>query len=157
MRILSRAVYITLGKLNAILQTDLAGTFDVEASQSFENHNKNNETNWWHISCKIDCLSRKTKNLMKETSQPFLCIERAEKQEVTQSCCEVETSLVRFPVKLQEQFTPCKICARAKRHKMICNFHNAISSIQKLVRLAQVVEQWTGNPEVGDSSPCLTI
>ena len=32
-------------------------------------------------------------------------------------------------------------------------FIYAISSIQKLVRLAQVVEQWTGNPEVGGSSP----
>ena len=29
----------------------------------------------------------------------------------------------------------------------------AISSIRKSVRLAQVVEQWTGNPEVGGSSP----
>ena len=28
-----------------------------------------------------------------------------------------------------------------------------ISSVRKLVRLAQVVEQWTGNPEVGGSSP----
>ena len=32
-------------------------------------------------------------------------------------------------------------------------FMYAINSIQKLVRLAQVVEQWTGNPEVGGSSP----
>ena len=32
-------------------------------------------------------------------------------------------------------------------------FIYAISSIRKLVRLAQVVEQWTGNPEVGCSSP----
>ena len=29
----------------------------------------------------------------------------------------------------------------------------AINSIGKLVILAQVVEQWTGNPEVGGSSP----
>ena len=29
----------------------------------------------------------------------------------------------------------------------------AISSIRKLIRLAQVVEQWTGNPEVEGSSP----
>ena len=26
-------------------------------------------------------------------------------------------------------------------------------SIRKLVRLAQLVEQWTGNPEAGGSSP----
>ena len=32
-------------------------------------------------------------------------------------------------------------------------FIYAINSIRKLVRLAQVVEQWTGNPEVGGSSP----
>ena len=35
----------------------------------------------------------------------------------------------------------------------IATFIYAINSIQKLVRLAQVVEQWTGNPEVGGSSP----
>ena len=28
-----------------------------------------------------------------------------------------------------------------------------MNSIQKLIRLAQVVEQWTGNPEVEGSSP----
>ena len=28
-----------------------------------------------------------------------------------------------------------------------------LTSIQKLVRLAQLVEQWTGNPEAGGSSP----
>ena len=32
-------------------------------------------------------------------------------------------------------------------------FIYAINSIRELVRLAQVVEQWTGNPEVGGSSP----
>ena len=35
----------------------------------------------------------------------------------------------------------------------IAMFIYAINSIRKLVRLAQVVEQWTGNPEVGGSSP----
>ena len=35
----------------------------------------------------------------------------------------------------------------------IATFIYAINSIRKSVRLAQVVEQWTGNPEVGDSSP----
>ena len=39
----------------------------------------------------------------------------------------------------------------------ICNKHAtfiyAINSIRELVRLAQVVEQWTSNPEVGGSSP----
>ena len=34
----------------------------------------------------------------------------------------------------------------------IATFIYAINSIQKLVRLAQVVEQWSGNPEVGGSS-----
>ena len=29
----------------------------------------------------------------------------------------------------------------------------AINGIRELVGLAQVVEQWTGNPEVGGSSP----
>ena len=33
----------------------------------------------------------------------------------------------------------------------------AINSIRELVRLAQVVEQWTGNPEVGVRVPRLTI
>ena len=28
-----------------------------------------------------------------------------------------------------------------------------LTSIRKLVRLAQLGEQWTGNPEVGGSSP----
>ena len=28
-----------------------------------------------------------------------------------------------------------------------------LTAPEKLVRLAQVVEQWTGNTEVGDSSP----
>ena len=28
-----------------------------------------------------------------------------------------------------------------------------LTSIRKLVRLAQLVEQWTGNPEAGGSSP----
>ena len=28
-----------------------------------------------------------------------------------------------------------------------------LTSIRKLVRLAQVVEQWTANPEAGGSSP----
>ena len=32
-----------------------------------------------------------------------------------------------------------------------------LTSIQKLVRLAQLVEQWTGNPEVGVRVPRLTI
>ena len=36
-------------------------------------------------------------------------------------------------------------------------FIYAISSIRKLVRSAQVVEQWTGNPEVGVRVPRLTI
>ena len=31
----------------------------------------------------------------------------------------------------------------------IATFIYAINSIRKLVRLAQVVEQWTGNPAVG--------
>ena len=31
-------------------------------------------------------------------------------------------------------------------------FIYALNSIRKLVRLAQVVEQWTGNPEVGGLS-----
>ena len=35
----------------------------------------------------------------------------------------------------------------------IATFMYAINSIRKSVRLAQVVEQWTGNPEVGGSSP----
>ena len=35
----------------------------------------------------------------------------------------------------------------------IATFIYAINSIRKSVRLAQVVEQWTGNPEVGGSSP----
>ena len=35
----------------------------------------------------------------------------------------------------------------------IATFIYALNSIQKSVRLAQVVEQWTGNPEVGGSSP----
>ena len=36
---------------------------------------------------------------------------------------------------------------------MLCMFIYAINSIRKSVRLAQLVEQWTGNPEVGGSSP----
>ena len=39
----------------------------------------------------------------------------------------------------------------------IATFIYAINSIRKSVRLAQVVEQWTGNPEVGGSSPRLTL
>ena len=35
----------------------------------------------------------------------------------------------------------------------LTSFKNAINSIRKSVRLAQVVEQWTGNPEVGGSNP----
>ena len=35
----------------------------------------------------------------------------------------------------------------------IATFIYAINSDRKSVRLAQVVEQWTGNPEVGCSSP----
>ena len=35
----------------------------------------------------------------------------------------------------------------------IITFIYAINSIRKLVRLAQLVEQWTSNPEVGGSSP----
>ena len=35
----------------------------------------------------------------------------------------------------------------------IATFIYAITTIQKSVRLAQVVEQWIGNPEVGGSSP----
>ena len=35
----------------------------------------------------------------------------------------------------------------------IATFIYAINSIRKLVRLAQAVEQWTGNPEVGGSCP----
>ena len=36
-------------------------------------------------------------------------------------------------------------------------FIYAINSIRKLFILAQLVEQWTGNPEVGDSSPPSTF
>ena len=32
-----------------------------------------------------------------------------------------------------------------------------LTSIRKLVRLAQLVEQWTGNPEAGVRVPRLTI
>ena len=35
----------------------------------------------------------------------------------------------------------------------IATFIYAINSIRKSVRLAQAVEQWTGNPEVEGSSP----
>ena len=28
-----------------------------------------------------------------------------------------------------------------------------LTAVRNLLRLAQLVEQWTGNPEVGDSSP----
>ena len=37
------------------------------------------------------------------------------------------------------------------------SYYMQLTSIRKLVRLAQVVEQWTGNPEAGGSSPRLTI
>ena len=36
-------------------------------------------------------------------------------------------------------------------------FIYAITSIRKLVRLAQLVEQWTGNPEVEFRIPRLTL
>ena len=35
----------------------------------------------------------------------------------------------------------------------IATFMYAINNIRKMVRLAQVVEQWTGNPEVEGWSP----
>ena len=97
-------------KLNANLQMDLTGTFDDVVSQSFDNYDKNNENNWWYMSCKIECLSCKTENLIKETSQSFLCLECDEEQQVAQPCCEDETSLDRFPVKVHEQFTDCVKC-----------------------------------------------
>ena len=62
---------ITPVKLNANLQMDLTGTFDYVVSQSFDNHDKNNESSWWYMSCKIYCSSCKTKSLIKETSQSF--------------------------------------------------------------------------------------
>ena len=37
--------------------------------------------------------------------------------------------------------------------KKLATFIYTINSIRKLVRLAQLVEQWTGNPEIGGSSP----
>ena len=56
-------------ELNANLQMDLTRTFDDVVSQSFDNHDKNNESNWWCMSCKTNCLSCKTENLIKEKSQ----------------------------------------------------------------------------------------
>ena len=51
---------ITPVNLNDNSQMDLTWTFNdtedtFDASQSINNHDKNNETNWWHIACKIDC------------------------------------------------------------------------------------------------------
>ena len=97
-------------ELNANLQMDLTRTFDDVVSQSFDNHDKNNESSWWYMSCKTNCLSCKTENLIKETSQSFLCVECGEEQQVARPCCEDETSLDRFPVKLHEQFTNCVKC-----------------------------------------------
>ena len=39
-------------KLIANLQMGLSGIFDDVVSQSFDNHEKNNESNWWYMSCK---------------------------------------------------------------------------------------------------------
>ena len=86
--------------MNANLQMDLMGTFDDVVSQSFDNHDKNNENNWLSMSSKTNCLSYKTENLIKETSQSFLCIKCGEEQQVARPCCEDETLVDRFPVKL---------------------------------------------------------
>ena len=91
-------------QLNTNLQMDLLGTFDDVVSQSFDNHDKNNESNWWYMSCKLYRSSCKTENLIKETSQSFLCVECGKEQQVARPCCEDETSFYRFPVKLHKQF-----------------------------------------------------
>ena len=71
---------ITPVKLNANLQMDLPWTFDDVVSQSFDNHDKNNESYWWYRSCKIDCLSCKTENLIKETS-PVMDVKECERSD----------------------------------------------------------------------------
>ena len=60
---------------------DLTGTFDDVVSLFFDNHDKNNQSNWWYMSCKINCLSGKTENLIKETNQSFLCVKCGEEQQ----------------------------------------------------------------------------
>ena len=73
---------LTLIKLNADLEIDLTGTFDDVVSQSFNSHDKNNKSNWWYMSCKIECLSCKTENLIKETSHSFLCLNAVKKNKL---------------------------------------------------------------------------
>ena len=67
-------------QLSANLQMGLMGTFDDVVFQSFDGHDKNNESNWWSMSRKTNCLLCKTENLIKEASQSFLCSECGEEQ-----------------------------------------------------------------------------
>ena len=54
------------------------------------------------MSCKIDCLPRKTESLIKETSQSFLCVKCGKKQQVAPPCCKDNTSIDQFPVQTLE-------------------------------------------------------
>ena len=88
-------------------------TFDDIVSQYFNNHDKSNETNWWYISCKMDCLSCKTENLVDEAIQSFLCLEFGEEQQLTQPYFthkNVATFYNQFLVQIQDHQTDCVKC-----------------------------------------------
>ena len=66
--------YIAYVCLNANLRLDLPGKMNDMVSQSFDNLDKSNETICWHMFCKIDCLLRKTENLMIKKRVNHFCV-----------------------------------------------------------------------------------
>ena len=76
----------------------------------------------------------------------FICLDKGNQYEF------LKHPKIKF---LKHEFLTHVITSQSNYNIVIkhATFIYAINSIRKLVRLAQVVEQWTGNPEVVSSSP----